>query len=93
MADSRIPAGKHRYYITLTVENFEWLRHLICDLGKQPRSQVAVVIDEMISEMRESLGPIVDKYEASGEQPSHADFLLMLGKQLQKIGDEQPSLM
>jgi len=93
MPNPQIPEGKHRYYITLTVENFEWLRHLVVDLGKQPRSQVAVVIDEMIAEMRESLDPVVKKYEESGQQPSHADFLVMLGKQLQKIGDDQPSLV
>lgn len=92
MADSRIPAGKRRYSITLSVQNYDWLKHLVTNIGKQPRSQIAVMIDEMIGEMRESLDPMLKRYEETGKEPSHADFLLMLGKQLQKIGDEEQPL-
>lgn len=93
MAKTVIPEGKHRYYITLSIENFEWLQHLVCTLGKQPKSQVSVFIDEMIGGMKSSLSPALEKYEKTGTKPTHADFLLMLGKELQKMGDDQPDLM
>jgi len=92
MATTIIPEGKKRYYITLTEENFDWLRYLVCDIGKQPKNQVAVLIDEMIREMKEAIDPILKKYEENGVKPSWADFHIMLGKQLQKIGDEEQKL-
>lgn len=92
MATTIIPEGKKRYYITLTEENFDWLKHLVVEVGNQPKSQIAVLIDEMIGEMKEAIDPILKKYEESGQKPSWADFHIMLGKQLQKIGDEERQL-
>ena len=92
MSPCKIPQGKKRYYITLTEDHFEWLKHLVCEVGSQPKSQIAMLIDEMIGEMKEAIDPILKKYEESGQKPSWADFHLMLGKQLQKIGDEDRHL-
>lgn len=92
MARSIIPEGKKRYAITLTQENHEWLSEFVVKICKQHRSQVSVVIDGMIGEMKESLDPIIKQAMASGKPPTWADFLIMLGRQIQKIGADQSEL-
>lgn len=92
MAERIIPQGKKSYLITLTKENYEWLQNFIIVVCKQNRSQVSVVIDEMIGEMKEAVEPLLRQCKETGKSPSYADLLILLGKQVQKIGAEQKDL-
>lgn len=92
MAKIVLPDGKKRYTITLTEDNYKWFHHFITKVCKQHRSVVSVTIDEMIGEMREAVEPMLKQYHESGKEPSWADFLVFLGKQIQRVGDDQLSL-
>jgi hypothetical protein len=92
MAKAIIPFGKKRYSILLTQTNYEWLHSFIIKTCKQPRSQVAVVIDEMVYEMKEAISPMLEACQKSGKAPTMSDFMIMLGQTLQKFGNEQSEL-
>lgn len=89
MAKSQIPEGKKRYYLTLSESNMDWLSYFITKVCNQPRNQIGVTIDEMLSSMKDAIQPILDRYEQTGRKPTSADLMIILGKQLQEIGSEE----
>lgn len=92
MAKMCLPVGKKRYSILLTETNYEWLRTFITKTCKMPRSQISVMIDEMISDMKDSISPALESFEKTGKTPTVSDFMIMLGETLQKQGNKQTEL-
>jgi len=93
MAKSMLPEGKRRYSILLTETNYAWISHFITAVCKQPKSQVAVTIDEMLFSMKDAIQPILDRYEKDGRVPTAADLMVIVGQQLQKIGSDEIDLI
>lgn len=93
MPKASIPVGKKRYSITLTETNYDWLSYFITKVCKQPRSQIGVTIDEMLFSMKDAIQPILDRYEQSGRTPTAADLMVIVGKELQKIGSDEIELI
>ncbi len=93
MAKAVIPEGKKRYSVLLTEENFVWFQTFVTNVCNLPRSHVSVMLDDMILSVRNSVQPILDRYEREGKKPSAADFLVLIGTQLQSIGSEEIDLI
>ena len=86
MGKSVIPEGKRRYSLCLTQTNYDWLHHFVTKECKQARSQIGVILDEMITNFREETQPLLDIKKKTGQMPTTADMLILLGESIQKSG-------
>lgn len=92
MAKSVIPDYKKRYSLCLTQENYEWLHHFVTKECKQPRSQIGILIDEMIDNFRDEVEPILEIKKKEGRMPTTSEMMILLGQSIQnsakKMNDE-----
>ena len=92
MAKSVIPDGKKRVSVLLTEENYEWLQEFITKTCKLPRSQMSVFLDSLLEETRKSIQMFIDRQSETGRELTHADLMIVMGRQIQRLGEEQMEL-
>lgn len=86
MANSVIPEGKKRYSLCLTKENYDWLHHFVTKECKQPRSQIGIILDEMIVSLKKEVQPLLDIKNKEGRLPTTSEMMILLGESIQRAG-------
>lgn len=87
----KIAEGKKRYYLTLTESNMVQFKEMLSSFGAMPGTE-SILIDEYISGMVKTMGPVIKRVHESGKNPSMGDFFQMVGLMMKDLENEQLKL-
>jgi hypothetical protein len=86
-----IAEGKKRYYLTLNEERFERLKKLFRTVGAKSGME-SEIIDQFIAGVLPTVEHLIKIKEEQNREPSLADLMVILGGQLQSLGEDQLKL-
>lgn len=78
MAESKIPDGKKRYSLTLTVETMDWLQTYL-KARRVGTRMISEMVDESLSEMVKTFQELEAMQNKSGQPVGFGELLTVIG--------------